>query len=227
MTVAVYDNFDGSSLDGGRWNSTSGITVTGGSVTITGNNTNRSIDTSGKLAINVGIGQNSIIWSGTNFPTSPTSSHFLGMDKFYFYIDFNSTEIFVNNFNDVKVATGVIGGSSLREFRIDWMPDGSAKYYIDGSLVYTTTGTYLTAQYLKAQIFDTGKSLSSSAVIVSLLGVVTETTLLTETVISQKGFTRSISEGVSLSEAITSNAPHPTWNKQVKAADTWSNQTKS
>lgn len=231
MAVAVYDNFDGASLNASLWNSSAGVaTVSGGSVTLTGNNTTRSIDTSGKQSISPALlvgAPNSIIWSSANIPTSPASAQQLGMNFLRFYVDFNSANIFAVDSDGSKHDTGIAAGATLREFRIDWLNDGSAKYYIDGVLKFTTSGTYVTAQYLYAEIYDTGKTLSASAVRISDIGIITDTVTSTDSVTTIHQYVRSLLETTTLAETLVSSGPRTSWSKLTKDSTSWTNTNKS
>lgn len=232
--MSTYDLFNGSSVDGAKWNKSGTTAASGGSFTITGtliagpSGTPSSIDTSGIQAINVGQEINSIVWAQSKIPVTSLSSNVLGMNYYHFFNDFNSPNIFVRNYDASTVDTGVAAGNTLREFRIDWLPDGSAKYYIDGVLKYTTTGgTYSTAQYLIAYVSDNATTIVGASVVVSLLSPITDTSTATESVTAIKKFIASVSETSTATESLVTTAPRSSWANQVKSSNSWSNQSKS
>ncbi len=225
--MSTYDNFNGSSIDAAKWNSTAGVTEGSGIVTLTGNNDDRHIESNTFLSIsNQANYINSIIWGATKLTASPASQNIVGMNFYQFRSSFTSANVLVVDSDGSIHDCGTAVSESTREYRIDWLQNGSAKYYIDGVLVFTTSGVYTTAQYLLAQIFDTGRTITSNTVGVTSYGLVStvETTTLTENISSIRSAYYSNSETLSLTESLTTQTPRKIWDKLDKDSASWTNQ---
>ena len=168
--MAIYDNFPGSSLNGSKWNSGGTNSVSSNKLTLTGGNVGTYVNTSGIYALNPGT---TVTWSNANLPTTLESDHYIGMNFLRFQTQYNlssGTVIYVQDGDGSSHTTGISSSttSTLHEFKINWQSNGIALYYIDGSLVYTNTVVYSTAQYLLFSIYDTGTSAQTTQVSVAL-----------------------------------------------------------
>jgi len=96
----------------------------------------------------------------------------------------------------------------------------------DGNIAITPAGSN-TINMTRTGGSNAGYALIGLSIGLPAIVAVAETATLTETVSAAKGKSSTTAETATLTETVSSTAPTPTWNKQAKSSNSWSNQSKS
>lgn len=178
------DDFNDGTIDSAVWTTVGSVVETGGKAVLTG--AGGSCQLTYKDAFSSGITFRAM----TNCPRTVQSGHLIG---FYFldgpattdrYIAFhNAWNLNANiwmyfkgdNGTLVNTDTGIAAGATQREFKIEWLQTGYAKFYIDGTLIYTSTtpltdvpGFNGTLRF--GNVYDSGMTMNVDWAEVSVMG---------------------------------------------------------
>lgn len=152
--AVIYDTFPGSSIDTTKWSTAGSVAVSSGAVTVTGTTVG------GGDYIKSATFTKGKTFTFTNAYMQDTRASGVQMGfegGFCFSNDWTHNTNYRARGPSIDQELSIACSTTPREFKIDWKTDGTADFYIDSVLVYTSSEVDNTARQLKFSQYDNGK----------------------------------------------------------------------
>jgi hypothetical protein len=153
--ATILDTFPGSSINTSIWTETSGVSVGSGAVTITGSQIGGGNYIQSISSYTQGA---TLIFTNTYVEKTSLSSAYIGFTGgFTIGNDWTRPGNYYAYGPSSATDTGIACSTTPREFKIVWRQDGKAEFYIDSSLVHTSTETDTSSRQIRLAHYDNGK----------------------------------------------------------------------